>query len=58
MIFGIAAVVLAVLNSQGGFLAALDKLAAVSDETVSVSPGVFNSFFGPDPVGLLGVVMI
>ena len=58
MIFGIAAVVLAVLNSQGGFLAALDKLAAVSDETVSAAPGVFNSFFGPDPVGLLGVVIL
>ncbi len=58
MIFGIAAVVVAVLNSQGGFLAALDKLAAVSDETVSAAPGVFNSFFGPDPVGLLGVVIL
>ncbi len=58
MIFGISAVVAAVLNSQGGFLAALDKLAAVSDETVSAAPGVFNSFFGPDPVGLLGVVIL
>ena len=58
MIFGIVAVVFAVLNSQGGFLAALDKLASVSDETVSAAPGVFNSFFGPDPVGLLGVVIL
>ena len=47
MIFGIVAVIFAVLRSQGGFLAALDKLAAVSDETVSAAPGVFNSFFGP-----------
>ena len=45
MIFGIVAVIFAVLNSQGGFLAALDKLAAVSDESVSAAPGVFNSFF-------------
>ena len=58
MIFGIVAVILAVLHSQGGFLAALDKLSAVSDETVSASPGVFNSFFGPDPAGLLGVVIL
>ncbi len=58
MIFGIVAVVAAVLNGQGGFLAALDALAAVSDESVSAAPGVFNSFFGPDPVGLLGVVIL
>lgn len=58
MIFGIAAVIVAVLNSQGGFLAALDALSAVSDETVSSSPGVFNSFFGPDPANLLGVVIL
>ena len=58
MLFGIVAVILAVLNSKGGFLAALDKLAQVSDETVSTTPGVFNSFFGPDPINLIGVVIL
>ena len=58
MIVGIIAVVGAVLKSQGGFLAALDGLARVSDPTVSDTPGVFASFFGPDPVGLLGVVLL
>ena len=58
MIVGIIAVIGAVLASKGGFLAALDGLAAVSDETVSSAPGVFNSFFGPDPLGLLGVVIL
>ena len=58
MLFGISAVILAVLNSKGGFLAALDGLARVSDETVSTTPGVFASFFGPDPVNLLGVVIL
>ncbi len=58
MLFGITAVILAVLNSQGGFLKALENLARVSDETVSTAPGVFASFFGPDPVGLLGVVIL
>ena len=58
MIFGIVAVIAAVLNSQGGFLAALNALSAVSDETVSSAPGVFNSFFGPDPANLLGVVIL
>ncbi len=58
MIFGIVAVIAAVLNSQGGFLEALNKMAAVSDPAVSEAPGVFNSFFGPDPINLLGVVIL
>ena len=58
MIVGIIAVVGAVLKSQGGFLVALDGLARVSDPAASDTPGVFASFFGPDPVGLLGVVLL
>ena len=58
MLFGISAVIFAVLRSQGGFLAALDGLAKVVDPSVSTTPGVFNSFFGPDPVNLLGVVVL
>ena len=56
MLAGIAAVILAVLHSQGGFLAALEKLAQVKGE--SSVPGVYASFFGPDPVNLLGVVIL
>ena len=58
MLVGICAVIGAVLSSQGGFLAALDGLSKVSDPAVSASPGVFASFFGPDPVNLLGVVIL
>ncbi len=58
MIVGICAVILAVLKGQGGFMAALEGLARVSDPAVSAAPGVFASFFGPDPVGLLGVVLL
>ena len=58
MIGGILAVIVAVLKSQGGFLEALNKLGQVSDPLVSQIPGVFNSFFGPDPVNLLGVVLL
>ena len=58
MIVGIVTVIAAVLKGQGGFLAALDSLAKVSDPAVSDTPGVFASFFGPDPVGLLGVVLL
>ena len=58
MIVGIIAVIAAVLKGQGGFMEALGKMGAVSDETVSTIPGVFNSFFGPDPFNLLGVVIL
>jgi len=58
MLVGIVAVVAAVLKGQGGFLAALDGMGRVTDETVSTTPGVFASFFGPDPANLLGVVIL
>ena len=58
MLVGIVAVIGAVLGSKGGFMNALAGLAAVQDESVSTIPGVFNSFFGPDPLGLLFVVVL
>ena len=58
MIAGIIAVIASVLHSQGGFLEALNRLGQVSDPAVSSTPGVFASFFGPDPVNLLGVVIL
>ncbi len=58
MLIGIVAVIAAVLTSKGGFMEALNGLAKVTDESVSTTPGVFNSFFGPDPLGLLGVVIL
>ena len=58
MLFGIVAVIAAVLHAQGGFMSALSNLAAVSDPATSDIPGVFNSFFGPDPFGLLCVVIL
>ena len=47
MLIGIVAVIAAVLNTQGGFMAALDGLAKVTDESVSTTPGAFNSFLVP-----------
>ena len=58
MLFGIVAVIAAVLSSQGGFIAALEGMGNVVDESVSTVPGIFNSFFGPDPLNLLGVVIL
>lgn len=56
MLIGIVAVIAAVLAQNGGFMAALDGLAQI--EMAGGSPGVFNSFFGPDPLGLAFVVIL
>ncbi len=58
MIFGIIAVVASVLMSKGGFIEALNGLGKVTDPSVSTTPGIFNSFFGPDPINLLGEVIL
>ena len=58
MLVVIVAVILAVLGSRGGFMAAYQGMASISDTTVTDIPGMFASFFGPDPVGLLGVVVL
>ena len=58
MLVGIVVVIAAVLQSKGGFIEALNGLAEVKDSTVSTTPGAFNSFFGPDPLNLLGVVIL
>ena len=58
MLIGIAAVVFAVLKSNGGFTEAVNALAHIQDKSVSAQPGVFASFFGPEPLSLLGVVIL
>ncbi|MBQ3393311.1 MAG: sodium:solute symporter [Lachnospiraceae bacterium] len=63
MLFGICAVILAVLKGQGGFLKAVHELSLIPADDVAVpalqgSQGLFASFFGPDPIGLLGVVIL
>lgn len=58
MIGGIVAVIAAVLNVNGGFMNALSGLSAIEDAKVSSMQGAFNSFFGPDPLGLLFVVIL
>ena len=58
MLIGIVAIILSVLKINGGFAGSLDVLARISDPAVSGTPGVFASFFGPDPFGLLCVVIL
>ena len=60
MLFGIVAVVVSVINGNGGFYEAYKNLSAMPSD-VAVTEGLngaFVSFFGPDPVNLLGVVIL
>lgn len=60
MIFGIIAVIVATLEGQGGFMNAVFDLAELeSDIPVTLGQkGAFASFFGPDPINLMGVVVL
>ncbi len=56
MLFGIVLVIAAVLTQNGGFTEALTRLAQVNAQ--GNAPGAFNSFFGPDPMGLAFVIIL
>lgn len=56
MLFGVTAVILAVIKDNGGLLAATQALSAVPAE--GWTGGAYSSFFGPMPVFLLFVVIL
>ncbi|MBP3234819.1 MAG: sodium/solute symporter [Eubacterium sp.] len=64
MLIGICAVIGAVLAGQGGFVNAVKELSLIeTDPSVTTAAladgkGLFASFFGPDPLSLLGVVIL
>lgn len=58
MLGGIIAVIVSVLNQNGGFTEALQSLSQASDVSNGVKEGAFTSLFGPDPISLLGVVIL
>lgn len=60
MLAGIVAVIAAVLNGRGGFMNAIMEMAQIPSDVALTEgqPGAFTSFFGPDPLNLLGVVIL
>ena len=60
MVVGLIAVIIAILNMNGGLNAAIMQLAQIpSDVPVTMGqPGAFTSFLGTDPMNLLGVVIL
>ncbi len=58
MLFGIVLVIMAVLNTQGGLAAAVSKMAELPSDTDPAANGGFAALWGPDPLNLLGVVVL
>ncbi len=60
MLFGIVAVIVAVLKGQGGFMEAIRSLSEIESDVPATmgQQGAFTSFFGTDPVNLLGVIVL
>ena len=60
MLIGIVAVIAAVLSGQGGFMNAISEMSQIPSDVplTAGQPGAFTSFFGPDPLNLLGVVIL
>ena len=60
MLVGIVAVIAAVLKGNGGLMEAVAKLSEGSATTPAGTElkGAFTSFFGPQPLQLLGVVVL
>ena len=58
MLFGICAVIAAVLASKGGLVEATQAMAAIPSDTNPAVNGEFASIFGPDPWSLLGVIIL
>lgn len=56
MLVGISAVVIAVLNENGGLSDSLKELGKIS--TSDGKTDQYNSLFGPDPINLIGVVIL
>ena len=57
MLFGIVAVIVAVLVNNGGFTEAINQLSFIPSETSEMA-GPFVSFFGPDLFNLMGVIIL
>ena len=58
MLFGIVTVIAAVIAAQGGLTEAVGKLSQLPSDADPMVNGGFASWFGPDPWGLLGVVIL
>jgi len=58
MLFGIVAVIAAVIHAKGGLSTAFNQLAQIPSDANPAVNGKFADILGPDPWNLLGVVIL
>ncbi|MFA6947835.1 MAG: sodium:solute symporter [Eubacteriales bacterium] len=58
MLVGIVLMIIGVLNANGGFSSSMAMLSKFSSEAAPELNGAYTSMFGPDPLGLLSVVLL
>lgn len=60
MLLGITAVIFVTLAGKGGFYSAVTELSQMEAASGPMSGmrGAYTSFFGPDPINLLGVIIL
>ena len=58
MIVGITMTIICVLNYHGGLMSSMTELSKIPAANGSSFQGVYSSLFGPEPLNLLGVVIL
>ncbi|MBO4748599.1 MAG: sodium:solute symporter [Clostridiales bacterium] len=58
MIVGITMTIICVLNYHGGLMPSLTELSKIPAQGGAQFQGVYSSLFGPEPLNLLGVVIL
>ena len=58
MLVGIVAVIVAVLNTNGGLMGSIAALSQIPCDTAPELQGAYTSFFGPDLINLISVVIL
>ena len=58
MVISIITIICVTLNSRGGLMAAVEELSQISSPAAPELNGAFTSFFGPDPLAIIGVMIL
>ena len=57
MLAGIAAVVICAINNKGGLSSAIEQMSLIPNDKTGEA-GSYSAIFGPDPINLIGVVIL
>ncbi len=58
MIISIISIIVVTLQARGGLMAAISELSQIPSEAVPEMNGAYTSFLGPDPLGMLAIMVL